>query len=204
MANTKTPLEANKMFHIYNHAVGNDNFFNSNDNYSFFLLKLKQYLQNYIDIYAYCLMPNHFHFVIKVKSEKAILNEMDRPTRFSKPRRSNKSDKSQTENFIPNIISRQFSHFFNSYAKAYNKENGRIGSLFKNRFNREPIEDEIYLKKVIIYTHNNPVEAGITEIASEWKYSSYNSIISKKATLLKRSEVINLFDDLKNFIFCHQ
>jgi len=96
MANTKTPLEADKMFHIYNHAVGKDNFFNSSDNYNFFLLKLKKYLQNYIDIYAYCLMPNHFHFVIKVKSEKIILNEFTkptkssngRPTRFLKPRRS--------------------------------------------------------------------------------------------------------------------
>jgi len=196
MANTKTPLEADKIFHIYNHAVGKDNFFNSSENYSFFLLKLKEYLQNYIDIYAYCLMPNHFHFVIKVKSEKIVLNEFVRPTRFSKPRRSDIA--------VPNIISRQFSHFFNSYAKAYNKENNRMGSLFKNRFNREPIEDEIYLKKAIIYTHKNPVEADFVKIASEWKFSSYNSIISKKETLLKRSEVIDLFEDIENFIFCHR
>jgi len=203
MANTKTPLEADKMFHIYNHAVGKENFFNSTDNYNFFLLKFKKYLQNYIDIYAYCLMPNHFHFVIKVKSKEYIINELNRlnrPTRFLKPRRSYNSE---TENFIPKIISRQFSHFFNSYAKAYNKKNNRMGSLFKNRFNREPIEDENYLKKVIIYIHNNPVEAGFVKKQSEWKYSSYNSIISNKTTLLKRREVIELFEDLENFIFCH-
>jgi len=78
-----------------------------------------------------------------------------------------------------------------------------MGSLFKNRFNREPIEDENYLKKVIIYIHNNPVEAGFVKKQSEWKYSSYNSIISNKTTLLKRREVIELFEDLENFIFCH-
>jgi len=202
MANTKTPLEADKMFHIYNHAVGKDNFFNSSENYNFFLLKFKKYLQNYIDVYAYCLMPNHFHFVIKVKSETMILNEFNnptslpsgRPTRFLKHRRSNT---------VSNIISQKFSHFFNSYAQAYNKENGRMGSLFTNRFKREPIKDEIYLKKVIVYVHNNPVEAGFVKKQSEWKYSSYNSIISKKTTLIKRSEVIDLFEDIGNFIFCH-
>ncbi|RLD81735.1 MAG: hypothetical protein DRJ10_05820 [Bacteroidetes bacterium] len=196
MANTKTPLEADKMFHIYNHAVGKDNFFNSSENYGFFLLKLKEYLQNYIDIYAYCLMPNHFHLVIKVKNEKDIVNEYLKKV-------SAKESKIKELNFIPNIISRQFGHFFNSYAQAYNKENGRMGSLFTNRFKREPIEDEIYLKKVIIYKHKNPVEAGFVELTSEWEFSSYNSIISKKETLIKRSEVINLFDDLNNFIFCH-
>ncbi len=203
MANTKTLLEADKMFHIYNHAVGKDNFFNSSENYRFFLLKLKEYLQNYIDIYAYCLMPNHFHFVIKVKNGKIVLNEFARATRFSKPPKSDRSDMSKSENFIPNILSRQFSHFFNSYAKAYNKENNRMGSLFTNRFKREPIEDQVYLKNVIIYTHNNPIEAGFVEKPSEWKFSSYNSIISKKETLLKRSEVINMFDDIENFIYCH-
>ncbi len=197
MANTKTPLESDKMFHIYNHAVGNDNFFNSDENYSFFLLKLKEYLQNYIDIYAYCLMPNHFHIIIKVKREEDVINEY-------RKKKSIKESRIKELNFVPNVVSRQFGHLFNSYAQAYNKENSRMGSLFTNRFKREPIEDEVYLRKAIIYTHENPVEAGLTEIASEWKFSSYNSIISKKETLLKRSEVINLFDDIENFIYCHR
>ena len=195
MANTKTPLEADKMFHVYNHAVGNDVFFKTSENYRFFLQKLKEYLQNYIDIYAYCLMPNHFHLVIKIKSENVVLTEFASPTRVLNPRRADIT--------VPKIISQKFSHFFNSYAQAYNKENNRMGSLFANRFKREPIEDETYLKKAIIYTHNNPVEAGLVEKISEWKFSSYNSILSKKETLLKRNEVINLFEDLDNFIVCH-
>ncbi|OQY03776.1 MAG: hypothetical protein B6I20_04335 [Bacteroidetes bacterium 4572_117] len=197
MANTKTPLESDKMFHIYNHAVGNDNFFNSDENYSFFLLKLKEYLQNYIDIYAYCLMPNHFHIIIKVKREEDVINEY-------RKKKSIKESRIKELNFVPNVVSRQFGHLFNSYAQAYNKENSRMGSLFTNRFKREPIEDEVYLKTVITYTHKNPVEAGFVKMASEWKFSSYNSIISKKETLLKRSEVINLFDDIENFIYCHR
>ncbi len=197
MSNTKTYLEEDKMFHIYNHAVGKDNFFNTADNYHFFLLKLKEYLQYYIDVYAYCLMPNHFHFVIKVKEREVVVNE------YLKKAVANKS-KIKELDFVPKLVSRQFGHFFNSYAQAYNKENYRRGSLFKNRFNREPIEDENYLKKVIIYTHKNPVEAGFVNEPADWKYSSYRSIVSKKPTLIKRSEVIELFENLENFIFCHK
>ena len=37
----------------------------------------------------------------------------------------------------------------------------------------------------------------------DWKYSSYNSLLSEKPTLLERVEVINWFGDIENFIFMH-
>ena len=60
-------LEAGVTYHIYNRSVGNDNLFFQEGNYSYFIEKWKEYLP-YLDVYAYCLMPNHFHFLAQVKS----------------------------------------------------------------------------------------------------------------------------------------
>ena len=114
LADTRTPLEENGFYHVYNHAVGNEQLFMNNENYLYFLKLLKKYLSTFVDVYAYCLMPNHFHFIIKIKSKEEILFNSSNPTRVL-----------SKEMNIPLIMSSQFSHFFNSYAQACNKERNR-------------------------------------------------------------------------------
>ena len=104
---------------------------------------------------------------------------------------------------IPLIMSSQFSHFFNSYAQACNKERNRKGSLFNNRYKRKPIITDTYLIKLIHYIHYNPVAANLCNNIYEWKYSSYNAILSNDSTMIARKKVIDLFHDKQNFIYCH-
>ncbi len=60
-------------FHIYNHSVNEIDLFNDNSDYIYFLDKFKKkYAPNDMDIYAYCLMPNHFHFCIRQMSDRPI------------------------------------------------------------------------------------------------------------------------------------
>ncbi|MCD4695118.1 MAG: hypothetical protein K8S16_02665 [Bacteroidales bacterium] len=194
MADSKTPLESNNFYHIFNHAVGNERLFNSGRNYWFFLEKLKNYLSEFIDIYCYCLMPNHFHLLIQVKNEEIILAEFN-SSGLNKLNKSNVS--------VPKIISQQFSHLFNSYAQAFNKENDRKGSLFYNRYKRELVDSEEYMIKLIHYIHYNPVHHGFAKKLDEWEHSSYKTILSTGKTLIKRNEVIEMFNDIENFKYCH-
>lgn len=55
----------------------------------------------------------------------------------------------------------------------------------------------------IIYIHNNPVNHGFCQTPKQWKYSFYNSIVSKKSTKLKRTEVLEWFESQNNFICYH-
>ena len=194
MADSRTPLEPRNFYHVYNHAVGNEKLFKTRNNYLFFLERLWKYLQEFVDIYCYCLMPNHFHLLARVKDHKSILSAI---------LNSNPPMKLISDIILPNIISRQFSHLFNSYAQAYNKENQRKGSLFYNRYKRKLVDSEVYLKKLIHYIHYNPVESGFMEKVDEWEYSSYKAFIFKGETLVKRKEVLELFGDIEHFIFCH-
>ncbi len=187
MSDTKTPLESNGYYHIYNHAVGKELLFPIKENYRFFLSQMNKYLSPYFDFFSYCLMPNHFHLIVRVKS----INET-----FS-------NEAINTDN-THLLLSRKLSNLFNSYAQAINKQQNRKGSLFYNRFKRKEIKDENYLTKLIHYLHYNPVQSGLSDKPITWEYSSYQALVSNKPTLIQRKKVIELFGGVDNFIFCHK
>ncbi len=61
------------IYHIYNHAIGDELLFRENDDYIWFLKKFKLKHEKYSSsIFAYCLMPNHFHFLLRQDSESPI------------------------------------------------------------------------------------------------------------------------------------
>ncbi len=63
-----TPILPDHYYHIYNRGNNKEKIFFSKRNYSFFLNKYKEYMGNEATTYAYCLLPNHFHLLIKPKS----------------------------------------------------------------------------------------------------------------------------------------
>lgn len=96
-----------------------------------------------------------------------------------------------------------FSNLFNAYSKAFNKRFNRHGSLFEKPFKRKLIDNETYLKQVLIYIHQNPVHHGFCEHLMDYDWSSYLSCISFKPTKLQSEFIIEWFDDLANFKTIH-
>ncbi len=57
-------------YHIFNRGVNHQNIFYSDENYKYCLRLIKKYIKKYfMTIIAYCLMPNHYHFVIRQDSD---------------------------------------------------------------------------------------------------------------------------------------
>tara|TARA_R110002096_G_scaffold117211_1_gene253911 strand:+ start:20763 stop:21371 length:609 start_codon:yes stop_codon:yes gene_type:complete len=193
MENKYAPLEADSIYHVYNQANGDERLLRIGENYAFFLRQYQKYIHPFAETFSYCLMPNHFHFLIQIKNEQSL---KDLPGFQNLTGLDNKK--------LSNFISKQFSNLFNSNTKAFNKMYQRKGSLFMKPFKRKKIEDEAYLKKLIHYIHYNPVEAALVKLPVDWKYSSYKTIISSYKTSIKRNEVIALFEDKQNFIYCHK
>lgn len=208
MNDYKTILHPEGLYHIYNRTNGYEKMFLHGDNYHFFLEKYKKYIYPIAETFCYCLLPNHFHFLVRFKNEEAVIDHLINKKSGS----GNKQDLSGFKNLtglerqqrLSHHFSLQFSHLFNAYTKAFNKQQQRHGSLFQRQFNRKHITDDDYLRKVIHYIHYNPVEAGLCSHPRHWQYSSYNAIISSGKSLVAKSQVLACFDDLKNFTYCHE
>ncbi len=188
--NLNQPLYPETFYHIYNRGNNREILFYKEDKYSYFLDKYLKYLSDVLDTYCYCLLPNHFHFLIKVKSEKEI---QDLP---------NLKDLANLS--INEIISEKFRLFFLGYAKAINKQQNRHGSLFQKPFRRIPVTNERYFNALIYYIHNNPVHHGIANSLSHYSKSSYHALCEDTNTRLKRDEIIRHFGGIETFMDYHR
>ena len=181
-------LEFGKFYHILNKAVGDDLLFRANQDYFYFLAKTEHYILPIADIYSYCLIPNHFHFLVKIRGEEDI----------------DKGILKKGGSLGHNVLQQTFGNFFNSYSKSYNKAYNRKGSLFIRPFKRILVDDENYLLSLIAYIHRNPIHHKLKKEYPDWKYSSYNAIISDKPTKVKRLETIELFGSKEALISFHE
>lgn len=179
-------FEPNKFYHIVNHAVGNENLFRNDENFRFFLRKYAHYMPTVCSTFAYCLMPNHIHFLIKTYSKEDLIKHPKFKNNFHK------------------LVMQELSNLLNSYSKAYNKIYERRGALWIDFTKRFAVETDEYLAATINYIHQNPVKHGFCKEADDWKFSSFNTILSEKSTLVSRSELIEWFGGIEKYIEFHK
>jgi len=191
MTQKKILLKPDKYYHIYNRGINSMDIFFEKDNYEYFLRLYEKHLEAVADTYAWVLMKNHFHFLVRIKSQEDIVSNYKELQGFKKLEVLNTKVKKR--------IYQQFSNLFNAYSKAINKRFKRTGALLESNFRRKPIEDVEYFKNVVIYIHNNPVHHRICKSPIEYPWSSYLSCISLKSSKLKRNAVIGWFDNEANF-----
>lgn len=205
MQNTTKILIPQATYHVYNRANGNDLLFKSEENYRYFLQQYQKYISPITDTFCYCLMPNHFHFLLRIRSLKELegfFNAAEADHQGFKNLDGLSSNQKNLEG-LSESLTKQFSNFFNAYAKAFNKQHHRKGSLFMHPFKRKRINDETYLRKLVHYIHLNPVEAGLSKTPEGWLHSSYPALIANKETFIQHGEVLNWFGNQDNFMYCH-
>lgn len=189
------PLEQGKYYHIYNRGNDGCNIFYKDENYRYFLSKYDSYLSSYFDTFAYCLMPNHFHFMIRVKDQQD----------FPSLRDLESLKKNNLESLtVPQIISEQFRKFFMAYSKAINNQEERTGSLFQKYFRRKEVTSDKYFASLVFYIHNNPVHHGFIDDLRSYQWSSYHAIVKDQPTKIKKREVLQWFGGKNDFIEFHK
>jgi len=146
MKTTKTPIIPDKTYHLYNHANADKNLFRSDDNYVFFLKRYSDFLAGYFDTYAYCLMPNHFHLLVRVKS-------FDNLIVLGK----NQAPDMKLETEYRRKVTNAIKNWIISYTNAYNKMFDCSGNLFVQKIRRILVDDDEYFRNLVSYIHLNPV-----------------------------------------------
>ena len=197
-------LQPNCSYHIFNHANGFENVFTVDENYRFFLEKYQQYILPIAETYAYCLLPNHFHLVVRIR-RKEILEEVFRnfkSTNFSKVQNFGKVE--VTNNMIEYYISKQFANLFSCYTQSFNKVNKRRGSLFLKNFRREPIKNKAYFMNAVIYTHRNPVHHAFCDRYTDWSYTSFCEIKERNSQIIEVDKLLRMFGGRESFFDLHE
>jgi REP element-mobilizing transposase RayT len=60
-------------YHIYNRGVEKRDIFVCDENYRFLLRRIRELLPNYpVTFIAYCLMPNHYHFLVRAEKDGGV------------------------------------------------------------------------------------------------------------------------------------
>ncbi len=194
-----------KIYHVYNHANGFELLFEENYCYEVFIMKLERFIMPYADVLAFCFIPNHFHLVLRIRSEQEIAKYL-LLMHQSKTRPFNRTvipvrlyQLKEPEKFFR----RRFSDFFNSFTRHTNLVRKRKGSLFIKSYKFKLVETHLYLKYLIYYVHLNPVKHGLRKSVRDWQWSSYRSYVWEDFEFVETEFIIDFFGGIDKFLDYH-
>ena len=150
MPRRTTPFLPEQHYHFYNRGNNRQAVFFERDNYLYFLRGIKKYLCASMEILAYCLMPTHYHLLVRVRAE----------TETSEVRETSEVLKTSE-------VSRAMQKFGISYTKAINKRFERVGALFQGQFQGKPVQNYNHLLNLCVYIHANPVKDGLVALPED-------------------------------------
>ena len=181
-------FQANQIYHVYNQGNNHQNIFFEPANYLFFLVKMRKYLLPYSDILCYCLMPNHFHFLLVPNNHAMELSKSIKPK--SKHLHINKNATTLTTKVHQKKLNQAIGLMLSSYTKAINKKYNKSGSLFRSqtkakngwidefvtvngKYKKQFFSlDNTYAMECFDYIYHNPVKAKLVKQPTDWIYSS--------------------------------
>ena len=172
------PLHFGSYYHIYNRGNNGESIFREQRNYRYFLTLYAKYIEPVAETYAYCLLNNHFHLLVRIREAEDWQSYPD--------------------------PSRAFASLFSTYTKAFNKAFQRTGSLFEKPFKRKVVDNDRYFTYLVAYIHRNPERHGFVDDFQDWPYTSYGAILSKKPTRVRRKAVLEWFSSPTEFVDAHQ
>jgi hypothetical protein len=194
------PLLHDQYYHIYNRGIDGTPLFRERRNYPYFLQRYAHHIQPIAETFAYCLLSNHFHFLVRIRT-------IDEQHAYHQTEANLLSTGGQDRDgpvFEARDPSRQFNNLFIAYAKAFNKLYQRTGGLFESPFKRELVDSDHYFTYLVAYIHRNPQKHGFVEDFREWPHSSYWSILSDKRTRIERAAVLDWFQGRVPFKEMHR
>lgn len=173
-------LIENEIFHIYNQGNNKQQLFFQERNYHYFLHLVEKFIVPVCDIFAYCLMPNHFHFLIYC-NEKSVVKIKHGGNEITQ-------------------LSNGFRKLQSSFALAINKQENRTGSIFRQNTKAKIVSQHNYATTCFHYIHQNPLRANLVNKLSDWHHSSYPEYINKNGfcNLELSKTLLNInFDNFK-------
>ena len=131
------------VYHVWNRAAGRMRLFKKDADYlAFERILLEAQERHPLDLLDWCLMPNHWHFVVAPKTGQQV-------TAFFK----------------------WLTHAHAMRAITHRRVLG-MGPLYQGRFKSLPVQEDGHLLTLLRYVARNPVRAGLRARAAAWRWGS--------------------------------
>jgi putative transposase len=168
-------FEPHSLYHIYNKTNNGRLLFTTDSDYLKFLEKINTHIKPFCDILLWCLMPNHFHFLIHANEQSII-------------------EKKVGGNTLQQLTS-GFKITLSSYSNSLNKKDGKSGNLFQQKTKAKVIEGKEYPLTVFHYIHQNAYKAKLVSKIEGWPYSSFPDFAGfRNGRLCNKQLSINLLE----------
>jgi putative transposase len=162
---------SNRFYHVYNQGNNRQNIFLLKKDYLTFLKLFRRLVLPFTEVLAWCLMPNHFHFLLYADSRAETTIKQGR--------------------LLIDPVTNGFRQLLSSYARIFNSINGRTGSLFRQKTKAKSLTDipcidttgytaSDYLFSCFHHIHQNPFRAGLVHIPGDWEFSSYKDYAGER------------------------
>jgi putative transposase len=197
-------MKPGNFYHLYNHANGSESLFAEEKNYYFFLELMAKHILPSSKIFAYTLMPNHFHLLVQIKNEEELAIQFEQKIKSKLILPANEAPPFNLQDFLIKKANKPYSNLFNSYTQSFNKVYARKGSLFMQNMKTQEITDDNSFCKVVHYIHTNPVHHRFVKALGIWPHTSYKIFLSNGPTKLERDYVLDMFGGLNQFIKYHE
>ncbi|MCP4900767.1 MAG: hypothetical protein GY906_27700, partial [bacterium] len=92
-------------------------------------------------------------------------------------------------------LSRTMKRLQHRYAVGHNKRHRILGPFWKGRYQSKLVQNEEYLRQLVLYIHLNPVAAGVVDNPGEYPWSGHRELLStrKKKRIVDQDETLLLF-----------
>ncbi|WP_291723883.1 transposase [Bernardetia sp.] len=171
-------IESDTLYHIYNQGNNRESTFLEREDYIFFLRKVRERVLPFCEIVNYCLMPNHFHFLVNTNQ--------------------NSVEEVKLGNLRLTKLSNGFRLLTNQYTIYFNNKYKRTGSLFRQKTKGKDLElskKGNYPFTCFHYIHQNPIQANLCLKMEEWEFSSFRDYLNvRNGSLITKKIAYNLID----------
>ncbi|HEX7847704.1 MAG TPA: hypothetical protein VF476_18015 [Chitinophagaceae bacterium] len=172
------------LYHVYNQGNNRQQTFFQRSEYLTFMNLYKKLIFPHCNTLAWCLMPNHFHFMIHTDNRCV--------------------DKIKQGGIFIDSITNGFRKLLSGYARIFNNNNQRTGSLFRQKTKAKCLSDiplkqgsvhsvRDYFVNCFHYIHQNPLVAGLVTKLEDWEFSSYPDYANIRTGTLCQKELATLY-----------
>jgi putative transposase len=179
-------LIENRLYHFYNQGNNHMNIFFNRGNYLYFLQKFQKYVFPYCKVLAYCLMPNHFHFLLYITNDS--------------------TKEKKVGGISMAVLIDGFRLLLSTYAQGINEQEKRSGSLFRQKTKAKILNDVNmdYSTICFHYIHQNPYHKGLVKKMEDWEFSSFRDYMGiRDKSLCEKVLAFELLDISKEDFYEH-